>query len=121
MKTTKTAVKKAKEPVQKKAPCKKSAKPAAKKPKATKKSVTFTLHAGKGKKVYLAGQFNDWNPSAKKMSYNEKGGYYAAEVKLAEGTYEYKFVVDGIWCADPENANCVQNDQGTFNSVIVVK
>jgi 1,4-alpha-glucan branching enzyme len=121
MKTKKTTVSKTAEVAQKKCSCKKTAKPAVKKAKTVKKSVKFTLHADKGKKVYLAGQFNDWDPSSKKMTYNEKGGYYAVEVKLAEGTYEYKFVVDGIWCADPENADCVQNDQGTFNSVIVVK
>jgi 1,4-alpha-glucan branching enzyme len=95
-------------------------KPAAKKVIA-KKSVKFTLHAEKGKKVFLAGQFNDWNPAQKKMTYNAKGGYYAVDLKLAEGTYEYKFVIDGIWCADPANADSVQNDKGTFNSIVVVK
>ena len=92
-------------------------KPAAK--KAATKSVTFTVHAEKGKAVYLAGEFNDWNPSAKKMAF--KAGVYTATVKLAAGTYQYKFVIDGTWCADPENVNAVPNDQGTFNSVITVK
>jgi hypothetical protein len=50
-----------------------------------------------------------------------KSGIYSASVKLAPGTYQYKFVIDGIWCADPENANAVPNDQGTFNSVITVE
>ena len=108
-----------------KAVAKKCAKPctvkkcAAKKPAA--KSVTFTVHAEKGKAVYLAGEFNEWNPTAKKMAYQAKGGLYAATVKLAAGSYQYKFVIDGTWCADPENVNAVANDQGTFNSVIVVK
>jgi 1,4-alpha-glucan branching enzyme len=92
---------------------------AAKKPAA--KSVIFTLHAEKGKKVCLAGQFNDWNPVAKKMAWKAKDDVYATTVKLAPGTYEYKFVVDGVWCADPANADSVRNDQGTFNSVITVK
>ena len=48
-------------------------------------------------------------------------GVYTASIKLAPGRYEYKFVIDGTWCADPENVNSVQNDQGTFNSVITVK
>lgn len=97
-------------------------KPATKKPVAKKpatKSVTFTVHADKGKAVYLAGEFNDWNPTAKKMTF--KAGVYSATLKLAAGTYQYKFVIDGTWCADPENVNSVQNDQGTFNSVVVVK
>ena len=89
--------------------------------KAATKNVTFTVHADKGKAVYVAGEFNKWNPTAKKMAYKAKGGLYTATVKLAAGTYQYKFVIDGTWCADPENVNSVANDQGTFNSVIEVK
>ena len=96
----------------KKCAAKKPAKPAA-------KTVKFTVHADKGKTVCLAGDFNKWSPSAKKMAF--KAGVYTATVKLAPGTYQYKFVIDGTWCADPENANAVANDQGTFNSVIEVK
>ena len=87
--------------------------------KAVTKNVTFTVHADKGKAVYVAGEFNKWDPTAKKMAY--KAGVYTATVKLAPGTYQYKFVIDGTWCADPENVNAVANDQGTFNSVIEVK
>ena len=85
------------------------------------KTVTFTVHADKGKAVYVAGEFNKWDPAAKKMAYKAKDGVYAATIKLMPGEYQYKFVIDGTWCADPENVNSVQNDQGTFNSVIVVK
>ena len=89
--------------------------------KPTLKNVTFTVHAEKGKAVYLAGVFNQWSLTAKKMAYKAKSGLYTATVKLAPGSYEYKFVIDGTWCADPENANAVPNDQGTFNSVVTVK
>jgi len=84
------------------------------------KNVLFTVHADKGKSIYLAGEFNDWNPTAKKMAYKSTG-IYTATIKLPVGTYQYKFVIDGTWCADPENSNAVANDQGTFNSVIEVK
>ena len=94
-----------------------AAKPAAK--KATAKAVVFTVHGEKGHNVFLAGEFNKWNPTAKKMAF--KGGVYRTSLKLAAGTYQYKFVIDGTWCADPENVNSVPNDQGTFNSVITVK
>lgn len=97
-------------------------KPVAKKcavKKAATKNVTFTVHEEKGKAVYVAGEFNEWNPTAKKMTF--KAGVYSATLKLAAGTYQYKFVIDGTWCSDPENVNSVPNDQGTFNSVITVK
>ena len=93
-------------------------------PKAAKsgeKSVTFTVHAEAGKSVYLAGSFNNWDPAGKKMLEKKSGGVYAATVKLAPGTYQYKFAIDGTWCADPENRDFVQNDHGTLNSVITVK
>jgi len=101
---------------------KKDTKCACKKATTTKtvtKAVTFTVHAEKGKAVYLAGCFNNWNPTATKMTF--KNGVYSTSVKLAAGEYQYKFVIDGTWCADPENVNSIANDQGTFNSVIVVK
>ena len=103
----------AKKVVAKKAPAKK---PAARKPAG--KVVLFTVHADKGKAVYIAGEFNKWNPTAKKMAF--KAGVYSAKLKLAPGDYQYKFVIDGTWCADPENLDFVQNEHGTLNSVIVV-
>ena len=86
-----------------------------------KKEVTFTFHGDRGLSVYVAGEFNDWDPTAKKLAYKARSGVYVATLKLAPGSYQYKFVVDGTWCADPENANSVANDQGTFNSVVEVK
>ena len=85
------------------------------------KGVVFSIHAEKGKAVYLAGEFNKWDPTAKKMVYKARRGLYTATLKLAPGSYQYKFVIDGTWCADPANANAVPNTQGTFNSVIDVK
>jgi len=100
---------------------KKAAAKAVRAAKAETKAVTFTVHAEKGKAVYLAGQFNGWDPTAKKMAYKAREGIYTATVKLAAGEYQYKFIIDGTWCADPENANAIQNDQGTFNSIVTVK
>ena len=100
---------------------KKAASGAAKAAKPVTKEVTFTVHAEKGKAVYVTGEFNEWNATAKKMAYKAKEGVYSATMKLAPGDYQYKFVIDGTWCADPENRDFVQNDHGTLNSVITVK
>ena len=107
----------------KKEPAKRSAaKAKARAPRAAqKKPVTFTVHAERGKAVYLAGEFNDWSTTARKMAYKARSGVYAVTLKLAPGNYQYKFVIDGTWCADPENADSVANNHGTFNSVITVK
>ena len=102
-----------------KKPCVRKAK-TEKTAKVAEKSVTFTVRADIGKTVYLAGCFNQWNPTGKKMLDKKNEGVYTASVRLAPGRYEYKFVIDGTWCADPENLDFVQNDHGTLNSVIVV-
>ena len=52
--------------VAKKAPAKAVAKKAA---APATKAVTFTVHAEQGKAVYLAGSFNEWSTTAKKMAY----------------------------------------------------
>jgi 1,4-alpha-glucan branching enzyme len=62
----------------------------------------------------LAGDFNGWKPAAMKK---QKDGAFVAEVPLKAGSYQYKFVVDGQWVADPDNANCALNPYGSVNSV----
>ena len=81
------------------------------------KRVAFSVRAKEGSKVFLAGTFNDWNPTAKEMTDKMGDGVFVAVVSLPAGTHEYKFVIDGIWCADPECSDWIQNDHGTLNSV----
>ena len=104
-----------------KKPCaaKKAAAPKA--AKAVEKSVVLAMRAAVGEAVGLAGSFNQWNPTGKKMLDQKNEGVYTASIKLAPGRYEYKFVIDGTWCADPENLDFVRNEHGTLNSVVVVK
>jgi len=93
-------------------------KAAAKKPAAPKtEKVLFAVRAEPDSVVYLAGCFNDWDPTAKKMTDKAGDGYYTVTLSLPKGSYEYKFVINGTWCADPECAEWVQNDMGTLNSV----
>ena len=78
-----------------KAPAKKTpAKaPAAKKPAAPKATrVTFRVRAEVGSKVFLAGSFNDWNPTAKAMADKDGTGEFTCTLSLPKGRYEYKFV-----------------------------
>ena len=79
--------------------------------------VTFSVRAETGSEVWLAGSFNNWDPTDKKMADKAGDGFYTATLTLPKGTYEYKFVINGTWCADPECAEWVQNDMGTLNSV----
>ena len=50
--------------------------------------------------VSVAGSFNEWKPEAK-ILHPAGGGRWFKETALAPGNYEYCFVVDGQWMADP--------------------
>jgi hypothetical protein len=41
-------------------------------------------------------------------------------LQLPPGSYEYRYVVDGEWQADPENPNTAEGPVGNRNSVLVV-
>jgi 5'-AMP-activated protein kinase regulatory beta subunit len=70
------------------------------------------------KKVFLAGDFNNWDPQKNRMT-KSKDGTYRARVKLSPGKYQYKFFADGSWVDDPD-ADKVKNEFGTTNSVVQV-
>ncbi len=58
--------------------------------------------------VAIAGDFNNWTPAPMTEAY----GGWEATLPLAEGTYAYKFVVNGAnWTCDPE-AGLLQCDAG---------
>ncbi len=69
--------------------------------------------------VYLAGDFNGWNPQADRMPRNGNGAFEKT-VALASGEHQYKFVIDGEWYSDPMATRQVPNEFGSVNSVIRV-
>ena len=72
------------------------------------------------KEIYLVGSMNDWNQKSHRMFETTKGTY-STSILLKEGSYQYKFLEDGInWIAD-ENAEIFEEDGfGGKNSVINV-
>lgn len=85
------------------------------------RKVSFTFAAPAGRKVSLAGSFNDWEQYSQPLEYSESAHVYCCDLQLPCGTYEYKLVVDGDWVTDPDNQNFVANDFGTLNSIIIVE
>jgi 1,4-alpha-glucan branching enzyme len=69
--------------------------------------------------VAIAGTFNDWRPEAGPMVAMGEGRWLK-ELVLPPGTYEYLFVADGTWLADPLAKETVPNPFGGVNSVITV-
>jgi len=80
-----------------------------------KKSITFEWKKG-GTIIQLAGSFNDWKP----VDMKKGTASFTQAVELEVGkTYEYKYVIDGIWKLDELVGN-VKDTLGNINNVITV-
>ena len=126
---TKNKQTKAKAPAQAKvstpiAPTAVAAKPVAAKPVETVKAAApaqpkIRLEFSKpgAQSVAIAGSFNSWQPEQTKTTGN---GGWVKELTIAPGRYEYMFVVDGQWMADPNAKEFAPNPFGGQNSVLVI-
>jgi len=73
---------------------------------------------GSHHEVFLAGDFNNWNPTDLKLT--EKNGIYEINLFLEEGTYCYKFVVDGFWIVDDSASDFCFDEYNNKNSLIKI-
>ncbi len=78
-------------------------------------TVVFSLEEKKGRDVYVAGDFNGWNPSMDKMIWSN--GRYMIRLFLIPGRYRYRFIVDGASIPDPGNIN--RDEEG--NSYFILR
>lgn len=78
---------------------------------------TFRLEGfANAKTVFLAGDFNKWDPKAYAMK--KEGDTWIFPVHLSVGKHLYKFIVDDKWMNDPGNQLWEQNEYGNGNSVL---
>jgi 1,4-alpha-glucan branching enzyme len=82
------------------------------------RKVSFEVTAAPGSEVFVAGSFNNWDPTQHRMRDNPNSGLYKTALPLSPGRHEYKFIVNGEWRADPNCPDWAPNDQGSLNSVI---
>jgi 1,4-alpha-glucan branching enzyme len=80
---------------------------------------TFTYADPNAKAVFVAGQFNNWDPAANPMKKNE-AGLWTTSVALKPGKQLYKFIVDGDWRLDPKNPASEDDGSGNMNSIKTV-
>ena len=87
--------------------------------------VTFSYDAAPGVGlVLLAGSFNGWAATpdtADTLTDPDGDGTWELSIELPPGTHQYKFIVDGVWMADPGNPSTVDDGFGGVNSVIEVE
>ena len=90
-------------------------------PPAAAEEVEFRHEAGGGPSaIFVAGDFNNWNPSGHAMTDDDGDGVWTAVIDLPAGRYEYRFVVDGRWIEDPSAAEFAASPYGERNSIVVV-
>ena len=77
------------------------------------------MKAVDAKKVHLVGEFNDWKAGVHPMK-NKGNGLWFKPLMLPEGKFEYKFLVDNQWAADPQNERVCPNCFGTLNNIVSV-
>lgn len=82
--------------------------------------VTWVCHAPAAHEVFLAGDFNGWQPQVTPMT-PQADGRWTVTLPVAPGPHEYRFVIDGRWQEDPQAAGSVPNPFGGCNSVVDVR
>lgn len=81
--------------------------------------VRFERYSPKSSRVDLVGSFNDWT-LGKYPLVRDENGVWSIQIRLAPGTYEYKYVYDGhFYEPDPEQEQ-VANVFGSANNLLIV-
>ena len=86
-------------------------------------------------KVEIVGSWSNWVPQSCKVRsflYTKiiykyvctcdkvnKDGLFEADVKLPPGSYEYKFLMNGVWCLDHTKPTTT-NEDGVENNLLIV-
>ena len=86
----------------------------------TMHGVMFVQPADPTQKLAVAGDFNNWSPTATPLHHDLELGVAYAIVSMAPGRYRYRLIVDGRWQADPHNHEREANPYGEPNSVLHV-
>ncbi len=63
--------------------------------------VVFKFEAKPTDRVFVAGDFNHWNPKSISLSLHKKGYFSCAILLPAKNKFEYRFVVNEEFVQDP--------------------
>ena len=83
-------------------------------------AVVFVTLYPRAENVQIAGDFNNWQPTLTPMEKIGSSGVWQTKMKLPQGKYRYRLVVDGQWQQDPYNEHTEMNPFGEFNSILEV-
>ena len=89
-------------------------------PSNIEETVVFTLGAPAHSNVQIAGDFNNWRPEALSFSDMATEPMWQTKFSLKPGSYQYKYLLDGQWIADPDNEHTMDDSFGGINSILKV-
>ena len=78
----------------------------------------FKLEAPESALVQIAGDFNEWVPESLHFTESQGRPLWHKSISLRQGSYEYKYLVEDRWIADPDNETTAADAYGGVNSVI---
>ncbi len=85
--------------------------------KAFTKPVNFFCAATTAKEVFIAGDFNEWNPKTHPMQ-RQPDGNWVVQLMLTNGHHRYWFLVDGVPTLDPRAQGVGRNDKNERVSMV---
>ncbi len=88
-------------------------------PRVVSGGLLFEADFPHAKKVGITGDFCAWSADGLPMTLGATG-LWECRLELGSGQHQYRFIVDGAWLPDPNNAQTVPNEFGGANSVVVV-
>lgn len=81
--------------------------------------VRFQLLAPQAATVCLIGEMTDWQQAPIPMLRDENGLWHTT-LRLRQGQWSYKFIVDGQFVADPENPLNADDGWGGYHSYLLI-
>lgn len=83
--------------------------------------VTFSVEAKEATAASVVGDFNGWNPSEGVLTKLKTGTFKNTFDLPKDASYEFKYVIDGVYVNDPEADSLVWNQfAGTENGVLTI-
>jgi 1,4-alpha-glucan branching enzyme len=80
----------------------------------------FNFYRREARAVFLCGDFNDWHQTALPMT-GMPGGWWKCRLRLAPGTYQFKYLADSEWYVDYAAFGIERGPLGVWNSVVLVR
>jgi len=84
-------------------------------------SVVFRVYQPNAQELSVAGSFNDWKSFTMFRNTSDPSKWGVRYDNLPPGTYQYKFIIDGVWLLDPENYSPEADGSGSINSSFTIR